>query len=128
MSIDRRILIADDDVEVRSGAAELLGPLGLHVVQAGTGDEALAILRGSSIHLALLDVHMPGQGGFEVFQTLREETLSVPCIIWSGDASDEFARYTLRSGASAFLRKPVEPDLLRDEVQRVLEEHWGPAA
>ena len=128
MSIDRRILIADDDAEVRFGAAELLEPLGLQVLQAENGDEALTILRGAPVHLALLDVHMPGPGGFEVFQTLREETLSVPCIIWSGDATDEFARYTLRSGASAFLRKPVKPELLRNEVQRVLEEHWGPAA
>ena len=127
MSIDRRILVADDDTEVRLGAAELLSGMGLEVLQAGTGTEALALFRRDTCHLALLDVHMPGQDGVEVFQALRAEDPELPCILWSGDATDAVVQFLLRSGAAAFLRKPVRPRLLKDEVQRVLESRWGNA-
>lgn len=120
MYFDRRILIADDDTEVRLGAAELLSGMGLEVLQAGTGTEALDIFRRDSLDLALLDVHMPGRDGVEVFQTLRVEDPGLPCILWSGDATDAVAQFLIRSGAAAFLRKPVQPRLLKDEIQRVL--------
>lgn len=127
MSIDRRILIADDDTEVRLGAAELLGALGLEVLHAGSGTEALEIFRRDSIDLALLDVHMPGQDGLQVFHTLHVEAPELPCILWSGDASEAVAQFLLRSGAVAFLRKPVRPQFLRTEVQRILDTRWGSA-
>lgn len=127
MSIDRRILVADDDTEVRLGAAELLSGLGLEVLQAGSGTEALSIFRRDRFDIALLDVHMPGQDGVEVFQTLHVEAPELPCILWSGDATDAVADYLLRSGAAAFLKKPVRPHLLKDEVLRVIESRWGGA-
>ena len=125
MSIDHRILIADDDAAVRGGAAELLGPLGYQVLEAGSGTQAIDIVRRSELHLALLDMHMPDRSGLEVFELMQDEAPDVPCIFWSGDAADEVERWALRRGADAFLRKPVSPDLLREEVRRVLTAHWG---
>ena len=123
-----RILIADDDAEVREGAAELLSQaLGLGVALAESGEQALEILRQRAVHVALLDLHMPGRGGLEVFEAMRRDALLVPCILWSGDATEAIESTALRSGVSAFLRKPVEPVLLRGEVRRVLESHWGAA-
>ena len=121
----RRILIADDDSEVRLGAAELLDSLGL-VLQAGSGDEALDLVRaGETLHLALLDMKMPGRGGYEVFGVLREEYPQLPCILWSGDATEAVASSVVRAGAEAFLHKPVPPEELRGAVRRVLTERWG---
>lgn len=122
MLIDRRILIADDDREFRLGVVELLGglPLALEFLQAETGLEALVILRGSAIDLALLDMHMPGHTGLEILATLRRETLQVPCIFISGDATDAVRSEALREGARAVLKKPLRPELLRAEVRRVL--------
>ena len=52
----RRILIADDDADLCRGAAELLDPLGIQVVRASSGDEALGLFRsGAPLHLALLE-------------------------------------------------------------------------
>lgn len=128
MTIDHRILIADDDAEIRFGAAELLERMGLEILLAASGDEALSIVRRQSVHLALLDMHMPGRTGLEVVGVMREETLAVPCILWSGAATEAVEQYALRSGALAFLRKPVAPDLLREEIRRALEMHWGEGA
>jgi CheY-like chemotaxis protein len=123
---ERRILIADDDRELCRGAAELLDPLGIEVVRAGSGDEALDLFRsGMTLHLALLDVHMPDHGGLDLFAALRLEAPNLPCILWSAEASEAYEQVALRSGVSAFLRKPVHPDTLRGEVQRVLNDHWG---
>jgi CheY-like chemotaxis protein len=122
MIFDRRILIADDDRDLRACVAELLGdlPLRLEILQAESGPEALAVMRRVPFHLALLDMHMPGQTGIEVLETLRRETLDVPCIVISGEASEAVRQHALVIGARAVLRKPVEPRLLRDEVSRVL--------
>lgn len=132
MSIDRRVLIADDDSEVRLGVAELLDGLGLEVHLAQDGREALSLARtivlDGPMHLAMLDVHMPGHGGLEVFGQLRDMIPDLPCIFWSGDATDAIERTAMHVGASAFLRKPLKPDVLRMEVQRVLDHHWGESA
>lgn len=127
MSIDHRILIADDDSEIRLGARDLLAAMGHKVLLAESGDQALNIVRGGSVHLVLLDVHMPGRGGLEVFDVMRLELPLVPIIFWSGDATAAVEEFALNSGASAFLRKPIRPALLRDEVSRVLAQHWGAA-
>lgn len=144
--MDRRILIADDDPDVRRGAAELLLGVGLEVVEAGDGEEAWTLVRrafdaGQPLHLALVDVHMPppvaavadprdghrSDGGIALFSLLRGQRPELPCILWSAEASDGVASWALREGASAFLRKPVRPPLLRDEVRRVIAQHWDAA-
>lgn len=141
--MERRILIADDEADVRRGAAELLAGVGLEVIEAGDSEEALVVVRrsietGQGLHLALVDVHMPPptanesdrsreDGGIALFDLLRGQRPELPCILWSGEASEGVASWLLRQGASAFLRKPVRPTLLRDEVRRVLDSHWGAA-
>jgi CheY-like chemotaxis protein len=142
--MERRILIADDDADVRLGAAELLGSVGLEVMLAGDGEEAIRVVRrtldlGTPLHLALVDVHMPppmdaapvsmdgDDGGLALLSLLRGSRPELPCILWSGEASKGVESWALREGASAFLRKPVKPLVLRQEIQRVLKLHWGEA-
>ena len=122
MSILRRILIADDDRDLRAGVVDLLGdlPLSIEILQAETGVEALSILRRASIQLALLDMHMPGHTGLEILTMLRRETLDVPCIFISGEASEAIRKQALIEGARAVLCKPLQPALLRAEVRRAL--------
>jgi CheY-like chemotaxis protein len=139
--MDHRILIADDDLEIRQGAAELLASLGLEIVQVEDGGAALDFVRAEfaarrPLHLALVDVHMPGppnpsdrrlDGGLALFDALRGAAPKLPCILWSGASSDAVADWAIRSGASAFLRKPVAARLLRDTVREVLDAHWNRA-
>jgi len=120
MSIDRRVLIADDDREVRAGVADLLGDMDLEIVEAETGIEALDILRVSPIDLALLDMHMPGRTGLEVLSVIRREVPSIPCIFFSGDATEAIRTQAFEEGAWAVLAKPLVPALLRREVARAL--------
>ncbi len=127
----RRVLLADDDLNVRSGVEELLSPLGLEIVRADNGSEAFEIARErlSDLHLLLLDLHMPGMTGLDVMTSLRDEAARAlgpglrfpPCILYSAEASEELRSRALALGAWAFLRKPVVPHALRGEVLRALE-------
>ncbi len=121
MSIDRRILIADDDSAIRLGVADLLGPLGLDIVLAEDGRQALQILRHGGLHLALLDHRMPGASGLEILEAIRSELLGIPAILCSAEADGELATLAQAAGAFAVLTKPVMPSRLKQEVVRALD-------
>ena len=118
-----RILLADDDLEVRTGVADLLGSLGLDVLLAETGLEALEVVQGQEVHAALLDWNMPACSGLEVLPRLRDLISDLPCILYSGNLTAGMEGVALRAGAFAVMRKPVQPALLRSEVQRALDEY-----
>jgi two-component system response regulator MprA len=120
MAIPARILLADDDREVRLGVTELLSSLGLEVLQAEDGLEALELVRARAVQAALLDMHMPGRTGIEVVSLLRVERVGLPCIVYSGRWTPSLEQAVLDVGAWACLKKPVEPDVLRREVRRAL--------
>jgi CheY-like chemotaxis protein len=120
MAISRRVLVADDDRDLRACVCDLLSDWHLDVVQAETGNAALEILRGERPRLALLDMHMPGYTGLELVSLVRRETLGVPCIVLSGDATEALRSRALHEGALAVFRKPPEPALLRAEISRAL--------
>jgi CheY-like chemotaxis protein len=130
-----RVLLADDDLSVRSGVEDLLSPLGLEIVRAEDGTEALEIARAQlpDLHLLLFDLHMPGLTGLDVFTRLREELETrlraeaaapclrlPPCILYSAEASVELQSRAIALGAFSFLKKPVVPTALRGEVLRAL--------
>jgi CheY-like chemotaxis protein len=112
----RRILVADDDREVRLGVAELLANLGLEVLHAETGTEAVELVRGTRIHAALLDMYMPGYTGVEAITLLRDIDAQLPCIVYSGRWSPSLESEVLAIGAFACLKKPVEPLTLQRTV------------
>ena len=136
MLAPRRVLIADDDLEVRSGIADLLTPMGLEILQAESGLEVLEWLSKHArdpLDLLVLDVHMPGCSGLEVLTALKSRADAlpasrrnevhplVPTIFCSGRAEPELERRAIEMGAFCFLRKPVRPDHLRGEVLRALQ-------
>jgi DNA-binding response OmpR family regulator len=123
-----RILIADDDPEILAGAVELLSMSGREVLTASDGQEALDILQLGDLHLALLDLHMPRQSGLDIFQHVRERSITIPCLFWSGEATETTAQWLIDEGAAGFLRKPVKPNELRACVTKTLEQHWGLAS
>jgi len=114
--IQRRMLVADDDREVRLGVAELLDDLGLEILHAATGTEAVELVRGTHIHAALLDMHMPGYTGIQAIPLLRGLDAQLPCIVYSGRWTPDLEAEVLSAGAFACLKKPVEPVTLRRTV------------
>jgi len=111
-----RLLVADDDREVRLGVADLLGDLGLEFFHAESGIEAVELARGTRVDAALLDMQMPGCTGVEAIPLLRGFHAQLPCIVYSGRWSTELEHEVLTAGAIACLKKPVDPPTLRRTV------------
>lgn len=117
----KRLLVADDDREVRLGVVELFDPLGFQVLEVGSGTEALEVARRIRIHVAVLDVHMPGGcTGVEAIPQLRRISRDLACIVYSGRWSEDMEQDALSIGAFACLKKPVDPFTLRRTVYRAL--------
>ena len=121
MAPSHRILCADDDLSVRAGVVDLLTGIGLDVLEAESGLEAIELARASRIDAALLDLHMPGCTGIEALPRLRELRRGLPCLVYSGDWTDPLRDLAFSAGAFGILPKPIRPELLKSEILRALE-------
>ncbi|WP_166636894.1 ATP-binding protein [Cognatilysobacter terrigena] len=117
-----RVLIADDNADMRAYLERLLAPL-YEVVTCGDGLEALALARAVRPDLILSDVMMPGIDGFELLRRLRDDddTAGLPLILLSARAGDEARLEGLRAGADDYLTKPFQARELIARVQGVLQ-------
>jgi DNA-binding response OmpR family regulator len=120
----RKILITDDDDELRSTLAEQLD---LHeefsTIQAATGAQALSLVREQAPDLVIMDVGLPDMDGREAVQGLRNEGFKNPVIILTGHATDEDAVIGLDSGANDYVLKPFRFAVLLARIRAHLRQH-----
>ena len=103
-----RILIADDEPEIRSLLRLYLENEGYEVEEAGNGKEALKMLAEKPFSLCLLDIMMPEIDGFHVLRKIREES-QIPVIIISAKDTDPEKILGLNLGADDYMVKPFNP-------------------
>ncbi|MBN1936306.1 MAG: response regulator [Anaerolineae bacterium] len=118
---ERRILIADDDPDVRSIFGDYLTHAGYSVQTAADGDRALELAAQSPPDMALLDVMMPGPSGMTLATRLMELYPNVIVLIVTAYSSINLAIEVIQKGAHGYLVKPVRPKQLLDRV----EEAWN---
>ena len=114
------VLLVDDEPAVRMTSKRLLERMGLDVVTAENGAEALDQFAklGGDIRLVVLDMGMPVMGGAECFRRLRERS-NVPVLIATGYSNDEEAQSLVSAGAT-ILEKPFSSAQLKSEVLRLI--------
>lgn len=115
-----RILVVDDDEDVRGVAASALVAEGYEVTEVGSAMEAFARLEGEPPDLMVLDVVMPGISGLEVLDHVRINHPELPVILLSGLGAEENIVRGLRLGAEDYMVKPVSPRVLLARVERTL--------
>jgi signal transduction histidine kinase/CheY-like chemotaxis protein len=115
------VLIVDDEPIVRTATARLVEKLGLSVVTAADGDQAVDIYtqRKSEIVLVLLDMVMPRMPGPEAYRAIRALG-TTPVLLVSGYTSETAAQELLDAGANGFLEKPYTAEQLATEIDRIL--------
>ncbi len=114
------LLVCDDSSMARKQLLRALpAAWPVTVSQACHGQEALDLLRTQHFDLLLLDLTMPVLDGYGVLAAIRAEGLQCPVIVVSGDVQDEAMRRVTELGALAFLKKPAEPALLEETLQRL---------
>jgi PAS domain S-box-containing protein len=117
-----RVLLVDDEVEVRASTEGMLEMLGFEVATAADGQEGLERFEspGSNFDLVLLDLTMPRMDGREAFRQLRRIRPNLPVILSSGYSEHESLQETLSQGFAGFLQKPFLLADLRRLIQQVL--------
>ncbi|HEX7408880.1 MAG TPA: response regulator [Candidatus Binatia bacterium] len=128
--MNRAVLVADENVNAQIIAETLLRLRGLHVHLAGDGAEACDIVRREDIAVIVLDLDLPGMNGFEFLRRLRGRfgSLSLPTkprtkpriLAVTDHQEPEVARFALRLGADAILRKPLAPGLFIETVEELI--------
>jgi DNA-binding NtrC family response regulator len=115
-----QVLVIDDDEAAREILVELLGRIGYHAFAAADGKVGLEWLAGAAAppQAVLLDLRMPVLDGFEVLRRYRSEGGTAPVIALSAMDEKEAVVKAMRLGASDYLVKPIEPEELKEAIER----------
>ncbi|RYG39008.1 response regulator [bacterium] len=120
--MNERILIIDDETNIRTMMKLALAHSGYHVATASDGREGLEIYGNGENHdLVLLDQRMPGMPGIEVQKVVFNRNPQARLIVITAFGTIDLAVETIREGASDFLRKPFTADTLRASVRSALD-------
>jgi len=119
----KKILIAEDDTDIRCLVAYSLEYAGYEVIQALNGDEAVELAESEQPDLILLDVRMPRMNGYEACAVLRsrESTRAIPIVFLSARGQETEIRRGLDMGAEEYILKPFAPDDLYQRVGSILQ-------
>jgi DNA-binding response OmpR family regulator len=117
-----RILVVEDDKDLCSLICQLLAFEGYDARSAYDGHEAVALLESDPPDALILDVMLPGIGGFEICQRLKisRKTNSIPVLMLTAAATEQSRACGLRVGADCYLTKPFAPDVLFESLSRIL--------
>jgi two-component system response regulator MtrA len=120
--MNARVIVADDEADIRQLVAFTLRRRGHVVIEATDGDAALALISTEHPDLAVLDVMMPGLSGLEVARAASADpaTAAIPIILLSAKGQVTEVDEGLASGARAYLVKPFSPRGLADKVADLL--------
>jgi DNA-binding NtrC family response regulator len=115
-----RILLIDDEADIRESLDALLSLEGYGVEHAPTAGEGLAKLDAASFDLILLDLMLPDRSGLEVLAEIREKDTETPVFLITAYGSVEVAVNALKAGATDYFSKPWNNDKLLIEVARMI--------
>jgi DNA-binding response OmpR family regulator len=117
-----KILIAEDERDIRDLITYTLHFAGYEVVAANNGEEAIQLTRQEMPDLILLDVRMPRKTGYEACRAIKadEKTKDIPVMFLSAKGQESEIQAGMEAGAVEYLIKPFSPDQLTTRVQAVL--------
>lgn len=118
----RTVLIVDDSPTIRGFAKIFLKQLGVDVVEAEDGMQALEVTRAKPPDVIVVDINMPGMDGLAFTRELRADPkiASIPIVLLTGDRSEQIRQKGRDAGASDFLGKPIKGAELQAMVKRFL--------
>ncbi len=122
MSEHGDILVIDDEASLRQTLTRILRTAGCQVTTAQDGEEALRLISSMPFDLVYLDLRLPGSSGIQVLKEIRTLKPRLPVILLTAHGSMQSAMEALRLGATDYLLKPVDPEVLVARTRTVLEE------
>ena len=116
-----KILVIDDEAEIRESLETLLNLEGYQVDTAADGGSGLRALESKLYDLVLLDLMLPDRSGLEVLETLRKRDSETPVVVLTAYGTLENAVAAIKNGASDFFTKPWNNDKLLIEIGKTIE-------
>jgi DNA-binding NtrC family response regulator len=123
MSKRTNVLVVDDEDIVRESLHDWLSSVGYKVDIAGSGEEALQIIRQKKIKIMLADLIMPGMDGIELMQKAREIVPSISTVIITAHGTIQTAIIAMREGAYDYIEKPFCPEKVEHIIKNLVEHH-----
>ncbi|MBU3949629.1 MAG: response regulator [Proteobacteria bacterium] len=125
-----RLLLVDDEEDFRTTLAARLKRRNLDISDAGSGEDALELLKQKSFDVAIVDIKMPGMDGIETLRHIKKIDPLMEVILLTGHASIEAGIEGIKSGAYDYIIKPCNIDALLDKIEdahrrRFIEEGHG---
>jgi len=124
MSQSFRVLLVEDDDSLRGCLVEFLSSQGWDVGATALAHEALLLAQKRRFDFSLMDFHLPGMTGLQLFQQLVA-LRPLPAILMSGLANAEEAAAAHHAGFFTFLRKPLDLNRLRQAIESLIHTHFG---
>ena len=117
------ILIADDHAIIRDGLKKILADTEDLIVagEANNGNDALNLVRERDWSMAILDISMPGRSGLELIKLIKAERPKLPLLIFSMHQEEQYAVRAIRAGASGYLSKEGDSDLIVPAVRKIAQ-------
>lgn len=122
----KRILIVDDEPNVRLNYRATLEIKGHQVVEASSGTDALKKLKLGNFDLTILDMRIPGMSGLDLLVAMRAQKIRTPAIIVTAYSDVPNAVRAMQLGASDFLQKPLRPEDLRRVATEIMRRNEEP--
>jgi two-component system chemotaxis response regulator CheY len=116
-----RALIVDDSSVMRKIVERTLRQAGLNlavVLEAGSGAEALEVLKAKQVDLILSDINMPVMDGLEFVRQIRAQNLAsgIPVVMVTTESSEEHVKQAIQAGARGYIRKPFTAEQVKERV------------
>jgi two-component system alkaline phosphatase synthesis response regulator PhoP len=120
-----KILIAEDEPDIRELVAFTLRFAGYEVVSASNGEEAIQLAKDELPDLILMDVRMPRMTGYEACKILKQDPnlVETPVVFLSAKGQEAEIQTGLDAGADEYLLKPFAPDQLTERVKSILTKY-----
>jgi DNA-binding response OmpR family regulator len=122
-----KILLVDDDKDLRDAVRLILKSSGYLVVEAADCQHALSLLASETFDLILLDITLPDQSGFRVLEFVKENHLASKVIVITGRVGLENAIKSATLGAADYITKPYNPNYLLKSIEHLLSERSEPS-
>ncbi len=125
MARSKTVLTVEDSPNIRRLIAYNLKRAGYHVLEAGTGKEAVKVLQSTVPDLIILDIRMPEMDGFQLLELMRRypKAASIPVIMLTALSQPTDVDRALHLGVIDYLVKPLDPTLLLAKVETALHKH-----
>ncbi len=118
----KKVLVVDDSQTMRTMVELTLKEEGFDVILAEDGQKALEEIQGDSLDLVITDINMPNVNGIELITKLRaiESFKYTPILVLTTEAGDEMKQKGKAAGATGWIVKPFDPEMLLNAVNKVV--------